>query len=52
MWEGSLTFETPMLFAIAFLFLFKIGGFSGLMMSMAPRYRKLKPGWIRPIATR
>ncbi len=36
MWEGSLSFETPMLFAIAFLFLFTIGGFSGLMMSMAP----------------
>ena len=29
MWQGSLSFETPMLFAIAFLFLFTIGGFSG-----------------------
>ncbi len=36
MWEGSLSFETPMLFSIAFLFLFTIGGFSGLMMAMAP----------------
>ncbi|MCL4779814.1 MAG: cytochrome c oxidase subunit I [Gammaproteobacteria bacterium] len=36
MWRGSLTFETPMLFAIAFLFLFSIGGFSGVMMAMAP----------------
>jgi cytochrome c oxidase subunit 1 len=34
--RGSLTFETPMLFAIAFIFLFTIGGFSGLMLSMVP----------------
>ncbi|MBL8199186.1 MAG: cytochrome c oxidase subunit I [Chromatiales bacterium] len=36
MWRGSLSFETPMLFAIAFLFLFSIGGFSGVMMAIAP----------------
>jgi len=36
MWRGSLTFEPPMLFALAFLFLFTIGGFSGLMMAIAP----------------
>ncbi len=30
MWQGSLTFETPMLFAVAFVILFTIGGFSGL----------------------
>ncbi|MEM9384238.1 MAG: cytochrome c oxidase subunit I [Pseudomonadota bacterium] len=36
MWKGSLTFETPMLFALAFLFLFTIGGFSGLMLAIAP----------------
>jgi cytochrome c oxidase subunit 1 len=36
MWRGSLTFETPMLFAIAFVFLFTIGGFSGLMLAIAP----------------
>jgi cytochrome c oxidase subunit 1 len=36
MWRGSISFEPPMLFAIAFLFLFTIGGFSGLMMAMAP----------------
>ena len=29
MWKGSMTFETPMLFAIAFVILFTIGGFSG-----------------------
>ena len=36
MWRGSLSFETPMLFAIGFLILFTIGGFSGLMLSIAP----------------
>ncbi|MCI0748957.1 MAG: cytochrome c oxidase subunit 1 [Nevskiales bacterium] len=36
LWRGSLTFETPMLFALAFVFLFTIGGFSGLMLAIAP----------------
>jgi cytochrome c oxidase subunit I len=36
MWKGSLSFEPPMLFAIAFLFLFSIGGFSGLMLALVP----------------
>jgi cytochrome c oxidase subunit I len=36
MWKGSMTFETPMLWAIAFVFLFTIGGFTGLMMGIAP----------------
>jgi len=36
MWRGSMTFETPMLFAIAFVVLFSIGGFSGLMMALVP----------------
>jgi cytochrome c oxidase subunit I len=36
MWRGSLSFEPPMLFAIAFLFLFSIGGFSGLMLAIVP----------------
>ncbi len=36
MYKGSLSFETPMLFAIAFVVLFTIGGFSGLMLSIAP----------------
>ena len=36
MWQGSLTFETPMLFAIAFVILFTIGGFSGLMLAIVP----------------
>lgn len=36
MFRGSLTFETPMLFSVAFVVLFTIGGFSGLMLSIAP----------------
>src|SRR5260370_38142805 len=36
MWKGSLTFETPMLFAIGFLFLFTLGGFTGLVLAMVP----------------
>ena len=36
MFRGALTFETPMLFAIAFVVLFTIGGFSGLMLAIVP----------------
>ena len=36
MWKGSLTFETPMLFALGFLFLFTLGGFTGLVLSLVP----------------
>jgi len=36
MWRGAMTFEVPMLFALAFVFLFTIGGFSGLMLAIAP----------------
>jgi cytochrome c oxidase subunit 1 len=36
MWKGAMTFETPMLFCIGFLVLFTIGGFTGLMLSIAP----------------
>ena len=36
MWRGELTFETPMLFSIAFVLLFTIGGFSGLMLAIVP----------------
>jgi cytochrome c oxidase subunit 1 len=36
MWKGAMTFETPMLFALGFLFLFTIGGFSGLMLAVVP----------------
>jgi len=36
MWRGSMTFETPMLFAIGFLFLFTLGGFTGLVLAIMP----------------
>jgi cytochrome c oxidase subunit 1 len=36
MWRGSMTFETPMLFAVGFIFVFTMGGFTGLILSMAP----------------
>ena len=36
MWRGALTFETPMLFALGFVVMFTIGGFSGLMLAMTP----------------
>jgi len=36
MFRGSISFETPMLFAIAFVSLFTIGGFSGLMLAIVP----------------
>jgi cytochrome c oxidase subunit 1 len=36
MWRGSMTFETPMLFAIGFIFLFTIGGFSGVICAIVP----------------
>ena len=36
MWKGSLTFETPMLFALGFLFLFTLGGFTGLVLALVP----------------
>ena len=36
MWRGSLSFETPMLYAVAGVFLFTMGGLSGLMLSITP----------------
>ena len=36
MWRGSMTFETPMLFALGFVIMFTIGGFSGLMLAIVP----------------
>ncbi|MEZ5604188.1 MAG: cytochrome c oxidase subunit I [Burkholderiaceae bacterium] len=36
MWRGSMTFETPMLFAVGFIFVFAMGGFTGLIMAVAP----------------
>ena len=36
MWQGAMTFETPMLFALGFVVMFTLGGFSGLMLAMTP----------------
>ncbi len=36
MWKGSMTFETPMLWALGFIVMFTIGGLSGLMLGVAP----------------
>jgi cytochrome c oxidase subunit 1 len=36
MWKGSMTFETPMLFACGFIFVFSMGGFTGLVLAITP----------------
>jgi cytochrome c oxidase subunit 1 len=36
MWRGALTFETSMLFAVGFIWVFTIGGFSGLLLAVVP----------------
>jgi cytochrome c oxidase subunit 1 len=33
MWGGSISFETPMLYAIGFLFLFTVGGVTGVVLA-------------------
>lgn len=36
MWRGAITMETPMLFACAFVVLFTLGGFTGIMLAATP----------------
>jgi len=36
MWGGSISLKTPMLFSLGFIFMFMIGGLSGMMHAIAP----------------
>ncbi len=36
MWGGSVEFRTPMLFAVGFIFLFTVGGVTGIVLAQAP----------------
>jgi cytochrome c oxidase subunit I len=36
MWKGSMSFETPMLFAIGIILMFSFGGFTGVMLAVIP----------------
>jgi len=36
MWRGAMTFETPMLFAIAMVLMFSFGGLTGVMLAVIP----------------
>ena len=45
LWGGSIRFTTPMLFALAFLPMFGIGGLSGLPLGLAPSDVTLHDTW-------
>jgi cytochrome c oxidase subunit 1 len=36
MWRGKITFESPMLFCMGFLFMFLVGGVTGVYLASAP----------------
>jgi cytochrome c oxidase subunit I len=36
MWKGALSFETPMLWACGFIWVFTIGGFTGVVVALVP----------------
>jgi cytochrome c oxidase subunit 1 len=36
MWRGAMSFETPMLFAVAIVLMFTFGGLSGVMLAVVP----------------
>ena len=36
MWRGSMSFESPMLWAVGFIWVFTIGGLTGLILATAP----------------
>src|SRR3954464_13332129 len=42
MWKGWMTFETPMLFACGFIFVFSMGGFTGLILAVTPLHIQLQ----------
>ncbi|MFZ1469013.1 MAG: cytochrome c oxidase subunit 1 [Paracoccaceae bacterium] len=45
MWGGSIEFKTPMLWAFGFLFLFTVGGVTGVVVAQAPLDRVYHDGY-------
>ena len=45
MWGGSIEFKTPMLWAFGFLFLFTVGGVTGIVVAQAPLDRVYHDGY-------
>jgi len=51
MWGGSIRFETPMLWAIGFIFLFTVGGVTGVVLANAGVDMALHNTLLRPSPT-